>query len=361
MHVAYLFFTGQPYNTLRFMTEVSAPSLKDSWKSIPVSARWFAFLAIGYIALVILDQSFWWINREDYFFGFLVPIFVGYVLMERWPIIKAYFNPPENAKAPKTTFFDKPVVRGFFHFCFACGFITGILFFLLGAVMRGYNGGPTQPGSYALAAGLGAFLLGAVYWVSNRNSNGDLVPMKARLTLVMLFFFPALIWMLSAPLLNVLETRLSLFLLDKVTVVVVFTFDTLGLPLRREGNILHLPEGQVGVAEACSGIRSLTACLFAGSFLAAVFLDKLWKKVLLIFFALVLAFLTNIGRSLFLTGWAYAYGSEAIEGAVHDITGYAVLGVTSVLLLCLLPIFNFKIEFDDEEPDEKTATEGSNS
>jgi hypothetical protein len=67
--------------------------------------------------------------------------------------------------------------------------------------------------------------------------------------------------------------------------------------------------------------------------------------------ALVLAVLTNLLRSLFLTSWAYAYGSHAIEGTVHDVTGYAVLGVTVVLLLCLIPIFNFKWELpDDEEP-----------
>ena len=58
----------------------------------------------------------------------------------------------------------------------------------------------------------------------------------------------------------------------------VFTvFSLLGYPLIQEGNVLVLPLGQVGVADACSGIRSLTGCLFAGSFLAAVFLDKFWK------------------------------------------------------------------------------------
>jgi exosortase/archaeosortase family protein len=96
----------------------------------------------------------------------------------------------------------------------------------------------------------------------------------------------------------------------------------------------------VGVAEACSGIRSLTGCLFAGSFLAAVFLDRFWKKTVLVIAALALAFLSNLGRSLFLTAWAYAYGSDAIEGRLHDATGYAVLGLTCIGLFCLLPLFN---------------------
>jgi exosortase/archaeosortase family protein len=108
----------------------------------------------------------------------------------------------------------------------------------------------------------------------------------------------------------------------------------------QEGNVLLLPQGRVGVADACSGIRSLTACLFAGSFLAAVFLERFWMKILLVALAMALAFITNLLRSVFLTAWAYAYGSEAIEGSLHDTTGYAVLGLTVVGLFVLLPFFN---------------------
>jgi exosortase len=162
----------------------------------------------------------------------------------------------------------------------------------------------------------------------------------ARLRAVALFLFPALIWMLSAPLVTAAENAVSLFLLRKVVTVVFTVFNLLGYPLLQEGNVLVLPHGQVGVADACSGIRSLTGCLFAGSFLAAVFLDKLWKKILLIGLAMGFAFLTNLLRSLFLTAWAYAYGSDAIEGRLHDATGFAVLGLTVVGLFCLLPLFH---------------------
>jgi exosortase/archaeosortase family protein len=126
--------------------------------------------------------------------------------------------------------------------------------------------------------------------------------------------------------------------------------------------VLVLPKGSVGVAEACSGIRSLTACLFAGSFLASVFLDRLWKKIALVALAMLFAVLTNLMRSLFLTAWAYNYGPEAIEGKVHDLAGYAVLGLTVVGLLCLLPLFNLKFTFSDsdtvleEEMDEAQET-----
>jgi exosortase len=149
---------------------------------------------------------------------------------------------------------------------------------------------------------------------------------------------------------SAVESQVSLFLLRKVVTVVAFVFDLLGYPLEQQGNVLMLPKGSVGVADACSGIRSLTACLFAGSFLGATFFTELWKKVALVGASMVFAFIMNLGRSLFLTGWAYAYGPDAINGTVHDAAGYAVLGLTCLGLLALVPLLNLKLDPPADEP-----------
>lgn len=217
------------------------------------------------------------------------------------------------------------------------------MIFLMGAVYRA-GSGSSQPGSLALAFGFSGVLLGVVYFNVPNGRLGEPVSgwralgADARLRAAALFLFPALIWMLSAPLVTAVENAVSLFLLRKVVVVVSAVFGMLGYPLIQQGNVLLLPHGQVGVADACSGIRSLTGCLFAGSFLAAVFLERFWQKAVLGLAALALAFLTNLLRSLFLTGWAYAYGSDAIEGTVHDAAGWIVLGLTTVGLFCILPL-----------------------
>ena len=213
--------------------------------------------------------------------------------------------------------------------------VLGLAVFLFGAVYRAAIG-VTQPGSFALAAGFAGIVLGMIYLnVPDGLHGSDPAPSgwraltrDARVRATALFLFPALIWMLSAPRVSAVDGAVSLFLLRKVVSVVFSIFSLLGYPLVQEGNVLVLPHGSVGVAEACSGIRSLIACLFAGSFLAAAFLDGLVGKVLLVAAALLLAFLTNLLRSLFLTAWAYAYGSDAIEGTLHDATGFAVLGLT---------------------------------
>ena len=296
-------------------------------------------MAAGLAMFLVVDQAHWWQLKAEYAFGWLVPVFVGYVLLERWPRFTAAFR---GAGVD-------PLVRGWrisLGVAAAAAMTLGTLAFLLGALYRA-GLGVTQPGSLALALGFSGLLLGMIYFNTPVGVVGDgpvptgwrALPRDARLRVTALFLFPALIWMLSAPLVDAIENQLSLFLLRKVTAVVFTLFNALGYPLVQQGNVLVLPQGEVQVAEACSGIRSLTACLFAGSFLAAVFLDRLWKKVALFGLAAVLAFFTNLLRSLFLTGWAYAHGSESIEGAVHDLTGYAVLGLTCVGLLSLLPLF----------------------
>ena len=127
--------------------------------------------------------------------------------------------------------------------------------------------------------------------------------------------------------------------------------DSAGFMVELRGNSIFFPDGAGGVADACSGSRSLTACLFSGSFLAAVFLDKMWKKVALVAMSMVLAFINNIIRALFLSVWAYKFG-------------YAVLALTVVGLLILIPRFSLnpipkelRGESGDSESDERESDE----
>jgi len=303
---------------------------------IPQSLVAALAIAVAFMGFVVWDQHRWWILKEDYLFGWLVPIFVPYVLWERRATIAGIIDGGRPAAIARK--WERLLNIG-------AGAILsiGLMVFFLGAFYRA-GAGSTQPGSLALAIGLVGIVLGLAYFGAPAGltvGGAHAAPLgSVRARIAALFLFPACIWLISAPLVSAFENTLSLFLLKKVVTIVSFVFGMLGYPLVQEGNVLVLPTGSVGVADACSGIRSLTACLFAGSFLAAVFLDKLWKKILLIVAALLLAFGTNLLRSLFLTSWAYMNGSKAIEGKVHDLTGFAVLGLTCIGLLLLLPLFD---------------------
>ena len=312
-------------------------------------------LSGGFMAFVAWDHSHWWSNREDYGFGWLVPVFVVYVVHERWADILRAVSGCSASASVRAVGWQKWVLNSLIF----GAMLGGALMFLLGAFYRA-GAGPSHPGSLALSMGTGAIVLSLLF-VNAPDAESPMAGSlwdDARVKLTLLFLFPALVWLVSAPMVSVLENQLSLFLLNKVVTVVFFTFDVLGLPFQQEGNALVLPpladgsDNRVGVEQACSGIRSLTACLFAGSFLAAVFLDKIWKKIALAAAAMCFAFLTNLIRSPFLTSWAYNYGHEAIEGTVHDVAGYSVLGLTAVGLLMLLPLFQFEWSTSLDEEDE---------
>jgi exosortase len=305
-------------------------------------------LAAGFMTFVAWDQSHWWSRNEDYSFGWLVPLFTAFVVHDRWAEIRTRLQRAEAA-APSARW-----VQWTLNTTASLGLVAGALFFLLGAFYRA-GAGPSQPGTFALTLGMVAVVLPLIFFnvPAGAPAQPELSPpakreisalfADSRFRVAALFIFPVLVWLISAPLVSAIESQVSLFLLRKVVTVVAFVFDLFGYPLEQQGNVLMLPKGPVGVADACSGIRSLTACLFAGSFLGATFFTAGWKKVTLVAAAMIFAFLMNLARSLFLTSWAYAYGPAAISGMVHDVAGYAVLALTCIGLLLLVPLLNIKV------------------
>jgi exosortase len=317
-------------------SESSAPPARHDLESRPklilgVSSTLAlaVLVAVGFMVFTAWNQSHWWRLKADYVFGWLAPFFAGYVIYERWPEVIA---------ASRREAISRVGARGFLFRVVPWAVATGgALCFLLGALLLAAVGA-TYPTSLALALGTGAVTLGLI-WLAAQAVGAD------GWGVARLFVFPALVWLVSAPMVSIVENALSLFLLGKITSVVFFVFESLGMAIEQQRNVLVLPLGEVGVAEACSGIRSLMGCLFAGSFLGAMCFDKLWKKLALIGAAAAFALLMNLLRSLFLTGWAYRYGPQAIEGRFHDWTGFAVIGVTTLGLLGLTQILNWKVTF----------------
>ncbi|MGE9295158.1 MAG: exosortase/archaeosortase family protein [Puniceicoccales bacterium] len=330
--------------------------MSTEFKQLDTYTRFTAWLVVVLAGVVIYDQWFYWSNIPDYSFGYLVPLFAAYVVYDRWPKIMAYLGGEGEDNIPQGK--SGTVLELFFNVCFVVGLVGSLALMMLGSLIRAGQG-PSNQGSLALALGLGGVVIGFAYMVSDKDTSGRAYSLMQRLGFTFLFLFPALVWIISAPMVMYMDSTVKLVLLEWVTIIVYHTFNFLGFTLVREGNILIMPHGSVGVADACSGIRSLTGCIFAGSFLAAVFLNRFWKKVLLVSTACVLAFVMNIFRSIFLTGWAYANGSDAIDEkvpvigmSVHDIAGFSVLGLTVVVLLCMLPIFTISFVDDDDEFDD---------
>lgn len=146
------------------------------------------------------------------------------------------------------------------------------------------------------------------------------------------------LWLLATPLPEGTYQRLMLTLQHSVTTGVLNSLHFLGIPARQMGNVIQLATTSVGVEEACSGIRSLISCLYAGFFFAAWLVDRPAKRAFLIVVAPAMAVVMNFIRSLALTLMANA-GTD-ISGFWHDATGYGILGVTALSLAGLASLLS---------------------
>ncbi|MFA6286090.1 MAG: exosortase/archaeosortase family protein [Opitutaceae bacterium] len=138
------------------------------------------------------------------------------------------------------------------------------------------------------------------------------------------------LWPLSAAIPPGTYQHITLTLQLGVTRIVLHALHLLGIPASTTGTVIELARTTVGVEEACSGVRSLVSCIVAGLFFSATLVRAPWKRVLIVTLAIPLAIGMNILRSLALT--LFANAGIDIGGSWHDFTGFAVLGVTSIVL-----------------------------
>ena len=121
---------------------------------------------------------------------------------------------------------------------------------------------------------------------------------------------PAIIW-------NKIAFPMQLF----SSAVTERVIQAIGLPVFREGNVLHLAQTTLEVVDACSGLRSLTT-MFALAAALAWFSDfATWKKWLLFFAAAPVAIFANIVRLTATAGLASIYGEKVAQGFLHDFSG----------------------------------------
>ena len=90
--------------------------------------------------------------------------------------------------------------------------------------------------------------------------------------------------------------------------------------------MIELSTGQVGIDDACTGVRSLQATFMVALFLGAFYRMTPWRRVLLVVAGACLAFVCNIGRTFLLCEVAANDGIAAIS-RWHDPAGFTILGM----------------------------------
>ncbi len=109
--------------------------------------------------------------------------------------------------------------------------------------------------------------------------------------------------------------------------------DLLGVPVLQEGNILTLPSITMGVAEACSGIRSIFSLMALSIIYVQLSEPKTFVRVALVLTAIPIAVLVNCARVMGTGLLAEHFSARAADSFFHGFYGWLMFLAALVLLV----------------------------
>jgi len=146
-----------------------------------------------------------------------------------------------------------------------------------------------------------------------------------------LFPFLFLVFMIPLPL-----AWMEHFVSALVAASAVFSnmlFAAFGVPFVQEGSLFRLPDFDIIVAEACSGIRSSLALLITSVLAAQLFLNRPWKKAVLALAVFPVTVFKNAVRIVTLYLLSYFIDMRIIQGGfLHRSGGFIFFGLGLVMM-----------------------------
>jgi exosortase len=149
------------------------------------------------------------------------------------------------------------------------------------------------------------------------------------LYLIFMIPIPAIIW-------NRIAFPLQLF----ASAITEHVIHFIGIPVFREGNILHIAETSLEVVDACSGIRSLVTLLALSA--AFAFLSGLpkYRRLILFVSAAPIAIFVNIVRLTITAVLSNRFGEKMAQGFLHEASGFVIFFLGLALLYSVLTILS---------------------
>ena len=231
-----------------------------------------------------------WSEMPDYSHGFLIPLFVAYLVWDQRESLRRVPIKPTWAGLSVVLPALLMLVVGVFG---ANDYLARLSFVLLSAGLIWTLGGPGMLG-------------------------------RTKFMLAVL--------LLAIPLPTILFNRITLPLQLFASSIASTLLPLAGVPVLRDGNVIGLASMQLEVAEACSGIRSLLS-LFTVALMMGYFLERsTWRRLLLALVSIPVAIVANVIR-IFATGLCVQYWNpDKAEGFFHEFSGWLIFVVS---LTCL--------------------------
>jgi len=245
-------------------------------------------LLLAYIP-VLVELVADWLRDANYHHGFLIPLVAAYLAWRERDALR---------RAPRS-----PAMLG----------IVGLL--LAGALLILGSAGAEV---FTQRVSLVVLLASLTWYLMGREHLRRLA-------------FPIGFLLLAIPLPYVIYYALTTPMQTLAARAAVVGLKVIGVPVLLRGNIIHLPQISLEVAEACSGIRSLYAFLAVGALVAHATPIPLPARLLVFFSAIPLSVAGNALRVWGSGLGAYLVGPQATRGAIHELFGIIVFVVSLAL------------------------------
>ncbi len=262
------------------------------------------YLLIGFLVAaiylrVVVKLVHDWYTNPDFSHGFVIPVFVAYLLWEQRERIELI---PQHAAWPGVV-------------CVTLALIV---------LLTGIYGADLFLSRISLVL----LFVGLVWTFAGSRMVRELaLPLGA---LLLAIPFPAIVFNRITFPLQLLASHLASVALPLFNV-----------PVLREGNVIQLPAIQLEVAEACSGIRSLMT-LFTVAVIYGYFAERsLSKRVILALASLPIAVAANAIRIIG-TGLCVQYWSpDKALGFFHEFSGWLMFVISTICLYLVHRILSF--------------------
>lgn len=144
---------------------------------------------------------------------------------------------------------------------------------------------------------------------------------------VRLWWLPITLMLLSIPLPATITNSLAIPLQFRASKLGTALIEWRGIPVRTNGNVIQIPGQTLFIAEACSGLRSLTALISLGVMIGGIWLQSIAGRAALIVLTIPIAIVVNSFR-IFLTAFLMYFVDPALgRGFMHTSEGWALFVV----------------------------------
>ena len=131
----------------------------------------------------------------------------------------------------------------------------------------------------------------------------------------------------------------------------VFVLEAFGVRVSQQGNVVTLDQRiPMGVAEACSGLRMLTAFIIVAVFVAYMVKRPRWQKAVLVISSIPVAVLCNVLRIVATAVLFLHASSEVAEKFFHDFAGLVMMPAAVMLMFGQLWIMAMLTVPEDKPP-----------